>query len=206
MPRKHGGKAWEGSAKDESQDKKLAKKYGMSMAAWEKSKMDNKHDKQHSTKGLKRGGFTSLDGEMQTQEKVGGRIAKRGGGSLSNLEMASGGRAKRSGKTNINIIIGTGQKPPMGLSPGMPQPPGAIPVPVPPPGAGGPPPMGMPPMGMPPGMPPAGGPPPMPMPPAGGPPPMGRKSGGRAGHYDYGAGGGKGRLEKIEEYGKKQKK
>ena len=54
--RKHGGSAWEGSAKDESQDKKLAKKYGMSMAAWEKSKMDKKHDTQHSSKGLKKGG------------------------------------------------------------------------------------------------------------------------------------------------------
>jgi hypothetical protein len=56
--RKHGGGAWEGSAKDESQDKKLAKKYGMSMAAWEKSKMDKKHDTQHSSKGLKKGGRT----------------------------------------------------------------------------------------------------------------------------------------------------
>ncbi len=100
-PRKHGGKAWEGSAKDEMQDKKLAKKHGMSMEAWEKSAMDKKHDKQHSAKGLKRGGFTSLDGEMQTQEKVGGRIAKRDGGSLSGLEMNQGGRAKRDDSNKI---------------------------------------------------------------------------------------------------------
>jgi hypothetical protein len=313
IQRKKGGKVpvrqWENSAKDKAQDKKLAKKHHETFEEWEGSAADRKHDKQQSMKGLKRGGMTSLDGEMQTQEKVGGRIAKRDGGGLANLEMASGGRAKRAdggtnkllrdakrvaeklpyqtgyekgtalagrsdesyrkrrgedlslakmmreeaperiredavkaaqkdmanlraarsamkdegynkggrtarksggrakGKTNINIIIGTGQKQPMGLAPGMPQPPG-IPVPVPPPGAGGPPPPGMPPMGMPPGMPPAGGPPPMPMPmpPAGGPPPMGRKRGGRTGHYDYGAGGGKGRLEKIDEYGEKQKK
>ena len=196
--RKAGGKVWEGSKKDEAQDKKLAKKYGMSMKKWETSSLDKKHDKQHSTKGLKRGGFTSLDGEMQTQEKVSGRVAKRDGGSLAGLELASGGRAKKSGKTNINIIIGTGQKQPMGLAPGMPQPPGGgIPVPVPPPGAGAPPPM------------PAGGPPPMPMPmpmpsapPTGGPAPMARKAGGRTYRsykdMDAGAGSGLGRLEKTE--------
>ena len=56
-PYKKGGMAkWEGSAKDEAQDKKLAKKHGMSMKAWESSKMDAKHDKQESMKGLKRGG------------------------------------------------------------------------------------------------------------------------------------------------------
>ena len=49
-------KAFEGSAKDEKQDKKLAKKYGMSMESWEKSSMDDKHDSQESMKGLKKGG------------------------------------------------------------------------------------------------------------------------------------------------------
>lgn len=49
-------KAWEGSAKDLEQDKKLAKKHGMSFRDWEKSSMDTKHDKQQTMAGLKRGG------------------------------------------------------------------------------------------------------------------------------------------------------
>jgi hypothetical protein len=252
--RKSGGKAWEGSAKDEAQDKKLAKKHGMSMSAWEKSAMDKKHDTQHSTKGLKkggrtgkslggvlkdvgeyalrggalgaavgnkapimggigamaahflnkkkdgaaptgkkRGGFTSLDGEMQTQEKVSGRVAKRDGGSLAGLEMNQGGRAKKSGKTNINIVIATG-KGQQGMQPDMPPPPAPQGVPVqmpppPPPQAGAPMPMPM----------------PVPMPMGGqgaGPVPMPRKAGGRTYRsykdMDAGAGSGLGRLEKTE--------
>lgn len=57
---KKGGKIshmeWEHSKKDLREDKKLAKKHGMSLEAWEKSDLDAKHDKQQSMKGLKRGG------------------------------------------------------------------------------------------------------------------------------------------------------
>jgi hypothetical protein len=188
-PYKKGGKvAFEGSAKDTMQDTKLAKKYGMSMMAWEKSKQDKKHDEQESTAGLKKGGR-----------------AKR----------ASGGRAK--GKTNIEIVIDTGKRQPQdglmpnngGMPPKQPSPampmqaaPPAGPPPMPPAGAGGPPPM--PPAG-------AGGPPPMPMRgPAGGPPQMPaglekmmqRKAGGRVyksyKDMDAGSGSGLGRLEKTE--------
>jgi hypothetical protein len=56
-PMAKGGMAkFEGSAKDMAQDKKLAKKHGMSMKAYEKSAIDKKHDRQKSMKGLRKGG------------------------------------------------------------------------------------------------------------------------------------------------------
>jgi Family of unknown function (DUF6496) len=57
---KKGGKVshmeWEHSKEDLAQDRKLAKKHGMSLEKWEKSKLDEKHDRQQSMKGLKHGG------------------------------------------------------------------------------------------------------------------------------------------------------
>jgi hypothetical protein len=112
------------------------------------------------------------------------------------------GRKKggRSGKGDVNIIIG--QKPEQPMMP----PQSAMPPMMPPPR----PPM-MPPQGAMPPAPSAGGMPPGVMPPgapggaAGIPPQLMRKKGGRAEHpdtdYDYGAGGGLGRLEKIAKYG-----
>ena len=131
------------------------------------------------------GGIFSGDSEKKIPGVVpGGRSAH-----------AKGGKAK--GKTNVNIIIGTGhgqQQPPMGMMPNAP-----VPAPLPqrlPPAPGGMPPGGMPPMG------PQGAPP---MPPQG-MPPMGRKSGGRAYPIDSGSGGGEARLEKIDAYGLKPAK
>jgi hypothetical protein len=102
---------------------------------------------------------------------TGGRMARKGGGRTS---------AKKG--TTVNVIIASGSKPAM-PPPGMAPPPGAGPVglhqaPPPPVAAGAP-------MG----------------PPAGAPPPMMRKSGGRAYPIDAGAGGARGRLEKIKAYG-----
>jgi len=258
VPYKKGGEAsFEGSKEDMRQDKKLAAKYKMSHADWEKSEMDEKHDRQKSMKGLKHGGSCSCAkcSGGYTARKDGGRAHKADGGILQMLSPAAalaanpkaakylspaamllgakkdggsvsdgvfqgtrptGGRMARKhggrtgkGKTNINIIIGGhpgGQQAQPGAG-APPMPPRGVPVPVapagPPPGMpmggpppGGPPPGMMPPMGPPPGGPPMGPPPGMPMP---------RKSGGRVAHAmakgTTGAGGGLGRLKKIDLYG-----
>jgi hypothetical protein len=164
LPRKNGGfDKFEGSKKDEAQDKKLAKKHGMSMKSWEKSKMDEKHDKQKSMKGLKTGGRTialrdtwenekgrdldKAEREMQPTMKSGGRAKRKDGGGVftgegypNKVPGAVGGRTARAsggrakGKTNINIVIApSGGQPDVG---GMPMPP----MPM-----GGPKPMGPPP-------------------------------------------------------------
>ena len=130
---------------------------------------------------------------------TGGRVAKAGGG-LLNAMNDDAPKSKKSGKTNINIIINPHKMDNQPPAPGAPMPPPPRPMPPPPPPMppmGAPP--GMPPGGMPPGMPPVGGPPP-------GMPPMPRKTGGKVGHRSYssykdmdaGAGSGFGRLEKTE--------
>lgn len=192
---KKGGmaKKFEGSAKDKMEDKKLAAKRKMTMAEWEASKADEKHDSQQSVKGLKAGGKADHDHDKDCACKAcGGRMAR-----------ATGGRAGK-GKTNIviNVMPHTASKPAEGIQPPMP--------PMPP--VGGPPPMGaMPPprMSLPPGLGAAmaGAAGAGPMPPQGGagpmPPMMGRKDGGKVyPKMKFGAGSGKGRLEKIEKYGK----
>lgn len=203
---KKGGKVshmeWEHSKADLKQDKKLAKKYGMSMEKWEKSALDKKHDKQQSTEGLKRGGAPKTKSYIPENP-----ITKS-----ARVGRASGGAAGK-GKTTVNIIVGAGKG---GQDQDMPIPaPGALPgrqpfqmppqMPVgmpmaPPPMAGAP--MAAPPMAPPPSLPPGGiGGAPMGgagMPP-GGPRPF--KRGGRirnVSDLDAGAGSGEGRLEKIE--------
>jgi hypothetical protein len=72
-------KAWEGSAEDLAQDKKLAKKHGMSFGKWEKSAMDKKHDKQQSMKGLKKGGVTSASMKAVGRNMARAMNQRRGG-------------------------------------------------------------------------------------------------------------------------------
>lgn len=118
--------------------------------------------------------------------KTGGRVARQDGG------MTKKAKSKAKGKTNINIVIATGQPDGQGMMPppgGPPMPPPGVPVPLPAGGGAMPaPPMGGAPMPM-----------PTPMP----TPPMARKTGGRTVAKSYkdmtaGAGSGEGRLQKTE--------
>lgn len=131
-------------------------------------------------RAAKDGGKIEHDDEAQDKKLIKKMINEN-----ERKERKSGGRAK--GKTNINVIVMAGgeKKPPAA---GMGAPPmDAGPGPLPPP------------MDMPPPPPNTGPamPPPGPM-----PPPMPRRSGGRTIKMDHAAGGGLGRLEKIEKYGK----
>jgi hypothetical protein len=125
---------------------------------------------------------------MTKPKKAGGSVGPSYGGTrpvAGRIARKSGGRSKAG--TKVNIIITT---------------PGGMRGPMPPPGMVPPPPGG--PIGMRQGM-------PLVMPPGGAPPPMGaipppgampRKHGGRTGYpIRDGAGGGKGRLQKIAAYG-----
>lgn len=105
-PRRRGGKVFEGSAKDEREDRKLAKKHHESLAQWERSEADKKHDRQHSMAGLKDGG--------RTARAKGGKVGK--------------------GKTSVNIVIAPGgQQGPQAVPVPRPVP---IPVPQQPPAGG----------------------------------------------------------------------
>ena len=93
-----GGKVknFEGSFMDMAQDKKLAKKRGMSLKAWEKSPADAKHDKQQNMKGLKKGGMSKMamggyaSGGMSTaQDGMKGALRPKPSA------MAKGGKVKR---------------------------------------------------------------------------------------------------------------
>jgi hypothetical protein len=158
-------------------------------------------------------------GDQNAMRARGGKVSRARGGrtEISDLRddktsLARGGRVGRAhggkakgakGKTVVNVIVGGkgDQQQPPPTPPIMPHP--MVPPPPPPP-----PQQGMPPGGMPPGMPPGAGMPPPPpprppMPPPGGMPPgmpppgMGRAHGGRISEK-FGAGSGRGRMEKAK--------
>jgi hypothetical protein len=82
---KRGGKIsefdWMHSKEDAREDRILAKKHHMGLMEWEHSKLNKKHDKQQSMKGLKRGGEAHGAG-CKCKMCWGGATKKASGGSL----------------------------------------------------------------------------------------------------------------------------
>ena len=111
MAKKMSEKEWEGSAKDLEQDKKLAKKHNMSFSAWEKSKMDEKHDKQQSMKGLKMGGKVKETMRPKTMsmdvEKGSNKLTKFGESAVQKRGHTKG---KNLGDTGPSVGIEGGMK------------------------------------------------------------------------------------------------
>jgi hypothetical protein len=119
---KKGGKIknFEGSPKDEMQDKKLAKKRGMSMQEWEASEADEKHDKQQSMAGLKKGGRTGRATGGRAAKSTGGDIlkalspismlmnkgGKAGSGNYTGGTRPTGGRIAKAGGGLLSSLMG----------------------------------------------------------------------------------------------------
>lgn len=186
---KGGGKVshmeWEHSKKDLAEDRKLAKKHGMSMEKWEKSELDKKHDRQQSTKGLcsggrakrKAGGRTTINLIVDAGQKQPRGMAPMPAGGAPAIPpalLAAAQQGAAGGAPGAGMLPSAGAGPGLGamgsMAPGRP----GMSAPVPPlQGAG-----------------------------------MMRKSGGRVGgkapqaatpkyqEHDYGSGSGLGRLEK----------
>jgi len=78
---------FEGTKKDKAQDKKLAKKRGLSMKDWESSSADVAHD---TKKGYKKGGMTMKEWEGSKKDLAQDKkLAKKRGMSLKDWEASS---------------------------------------------------------------------------------------------------------------------
>lgn len=111
-PYKKGGKvAFEGTSKDAMQDTKLAKKYGMSMMAWEKSKQDKKHDEDESMTGLKKGGRAKRADGGQVQKTM-----RDDDDADRNMQMMGSSRSGSTGQSagQASPSMELGQAPEMG--------------------------------------------------------------------------------------------
>ena len=113
MPgRKHGGKAekFEGSARDEREDKILAKKHHMSFNEWEHSDLDKKHDRQRSMKGLKHGGEVH-HASCKCERCSGGRTARKHGGRADHKWIHEA--IKHPGALHKSLHVAAGEKIPL---------------------------------------------------------------------------------------------
>ena len=93
---------WEGSKEDKAEDKKLAKDHGMTLAQWEKSRADKKHDAKE--KHMKEDDYASMktrSGHTMPEEKMADKDYDRDGKIETSKKEVWGSRlraAKASGK------------------------------------------------------------------------------------------------------------
>lgn len=110
-----GGKAeaFEGTAKDMAQDKKLAKKHGMSLKDYERSSIDKKHDEQRSMKGLKKGGMAkkmASGGSSDPYTDLAARKEVRAKGKAPDFATAFFGPSIRSSSDTRAKLRGIGRR------------------------------------------------------------------------------------------------
>jgi hypothetical protein len=105
--RKNGGKT-EGSAKDMMEDKKLAKKHGMTMKEWEASSADKKHDMPSKKMSGGSMGYAA-GGKLKMVEKDGKKVPDFAADGIG--KMKSGGRTAKMGGGGMGMGMQTPMMP-----------------------------------------------------------------------------------------------